>query len=206
MSHQLRPFGHRSVALEGSPTTPSFTLMPATPSDIPTLANVTAKASAPDLLVRLLWPNLAAGVEMIEFFLHKFWRDPELENHVTKAVSPEGEIMGYLWLIVTPKSWKGFEMDQKGIRSSFPGVWPMAFQAGLLEGEKREFPVKDGFMERFNEVQSEIVKNWFLNKRTVLINAVYTLPKFQRRGVGTALMKSAIEFVSFRTHLYHGIG
>jgi hypothetical protein len=76
----------------------SFTLLPAAPSDIPTLAKITAKACQPDLLVRVIDPNLDHYQAKVEKFLEECWRGTELELHSRKAVSPDGQIMGYLTL------------------------------------------------------------------------------------------------------------
>jgi GNAT superfamily N-acetyltransferase len=66
----------------------------------------------------------------------------------------------------------------------------------MEEKKDREFPVKAGLPEYFSEGRQRVLRSWFLNKRFIDVTSVYTLPKFQRRGVGTALMKWANDFAS----------
>jgi GNAT superfamily N-acetyltransferase len=127
---------------------------------------------------------------METLFLEK-WRDPSVENHVIKAVSPDGEIMGYINVDVLPK-------DFYFGNSSLTLFSMLKEEAGQCGGDDddRGFPAKDGLVDAIVRKEHEMFGSWLKGKKACVVNGLMTLPKFQRRGVGTALLKWASDFVS----------
>lgn len=56
-------------------------------------------------------------------------------------------------------------------------------------------------MDKFKREQQEIYREWFQGRKVMAIQAVFVLPAFQRRGVGSALVRWACDLVSSFTFL-----
>jgi GNAT superfamily N-acetyltransferase len=164
-------------------------ILPASPSDIPTLARINVEASSMDLLFRLLYPDPAAFKKDVQENILWQLRNPNFESHFIKAISETGEIMGWAGFLVFPKNYKYKSSDRTSL-------WCIRHS-----GEKREeedhaiFPTKPGLGEYLQGEISKWQKEWMEGRRHVQIDGLFTLPKFQRRGVGTALMKWVLDWV-----------
>jgi GNAT superfamily N-acetyltransferase len=145
--------------------------------------------------VRLLIYSLKEFVVDVENDLRSGFNSPEFKSHklhITKAVSPDGEIMGYIGLNIIPKD-DGTRI--RNVEVGWPGI-SLITQEGENESGHEDFPSRKGpIREAFLERQRVLAKAWFRGRTVCTVNAVYTLPEFQRRGVGTALMKWANDLV-----------
>lgn len=101
--------------------------------------------------------------------------------------------MGYLGLVIIPKTF-----EAKGAGDETTG-WP-SLRTRSVVSEEAEFPAKKGLLDHLDQWQRRVMGDWCARKRLVFVDAVYTLPKFQRRGVATALMKWANELVCVVSH------
>lgn len=108
-------------------------VLPATLSDIPTLANIFVHASQMDLWARLTYPNPAAQELRLTRGLTKQYSNPAYSSHIIKAVTSTGEIMGWASFLIIPADYEPSAM------------WnPIK----LTEEENGEtvFPVKEGLI------------------------------------------------------------
>ncbi|KAH8598234.1 hypothetical protein B0O99DRAFT_670082 [Bisporella sp. PMI_857] len=164
-----------------SNTYPAPRLLPILPSDIPTMARIHVEACSPDLFFRLLYPNPTAFQKAVEDILRSQMRSPKIKFIGRKAVNDQGEVMGWVSWLVAPRE---FKYDSEESLSLY--ATPSSF---TKNDEGQNFPVRDGLASSFYGKQWKVWREWAEGKCHILVNGLFTLPKFQRRGVATALMK-----------------
>jgi len=151
-----------------------------------------------NLLNRLLGGSFEAHRKAVENNLRNNWRTSKLDSYHAKAVSPEGEIMGYIEVVIIPNDYE--DTEESGVPSCPSSMAEMFLAYSTKERDESgdddiEFPVRDGLQEMLLEHKKAAMETWVKGRRLCIINGLFTLPKFQRRGVGTGLMNWASDLV-----------
>ena len=160
-------------------------LLPAEPADISALASLQRAACRLDLDTRLIVPSDDAFQEVAVSMLQDQIASPEYL--ITKAVNPEtGEIMGW-------GSWKFVhypEIDAK-VRQQAEAASTTNDPTGsesMLDQGKSEEPALS--LASYNEKHlREVMDSWMGERRFLLLHMLVTEPRYQRRGVGSALVR-----------------
>ncbi|KUJ14463.1 uncharacterized protein LY89DRAFT_140398 [Mollisia scopiformis] len=173
-------------------TFPPPTILPATEQDIPALARIHVTALSPNLLFRLCWPNQTRQYEAVCAGLESVFKTPEFEWWFVKAVNEEGTIMGWGAWTVRPADLGS--RDSSGTLSFlFPGLMDGVNGSSDEEEGKiddvEDFPSIPGLPDYMHSHTQVILDDWLLGKKHVLLNSLFVAPTFQRRGVGTAILR-----------------
>ena len=159
-------------------------LLPAELSDIPALARLYVAAFRFDLDTRLIIPSDTAFEEFVVHMLQDQMASSEWI--IMKAVHPEnGDIMGWGgWQLVHYP-----EIDAK-VRQQAEAASTTNDVSGVenVTSQAESHPPSD-LMSSNAEHTRKVMRSWMGNRQFLLLNTLATDPRYQRRGVGTALVK-----------------
>jgi GNAT superfamily N-acetyltransferase len=179
-------------------TYPPPILLPIEKHDIPTLAQIHVSASSHDLLFRLYFSTPAYEYHNICAALEQQLTSTKFKWWFVKAVDRDDPsiIMGWGAWCVRPAN-----LGEREKRASCFGF----FGGGLVQGEGLDgevgaeggegdvkdggFPIIQGLPQYVHDHTQPILDDWLLGKPHLLLSALFTSPKYQRRGVGTSILK-----------------
>ena len=165
---------------------PPARLSPAIPADIPSLAHIHVIACATDLAVRLKFPH-----------------ERDFEAYITQMLSVQ--VGKPEWLIIKAEdidsgniiAWGSWELRNYGIRETDnedDGVMQKKVEEGSakdnnMTSQNEAFPIPSGLRTHVREHSRLVLADWMGTRKHMLLNGLFTSPTFQRRGVGTALIR-----------------
>jgi ribosomal protein S18 acetylase RimI-like enzyme len=146
------------------------------------MARVYADAERPNLLTRVLWPPEKLAKNLIKEL------DENFDNHgllITKALDAKTkELTAFgIWQLTGYDS-KELSVDQSTLKLSRPSN----FRAGLLLSTNPDEPLSP-IGEYINSAFEDFLNTWFKGTKFINLLLLMTDPKFQRRGIGSALLK-----------------
>ena len=155
-------------------------LLPAEPADIPALARLHVAAGEVDVATRIIFPANAVFEEAIVTLLEG--QIPRSEWIIMKAVHPQnGNLMGWAaWKLVNYS-----EIDEKVKQPTEAD----SKSSEAKDAEKAEFHPPPGLGVHLRTHSREVLSSWMGERRFMLLNTLMTEPRYQGRGVGTALVR-----------------
>jgi GNAT superfamily N-acetyltransferase len=177
----LNPLSFIMRSLSG-PRYPPPILVPAVRADIPDMARVYADAERPNLLTRVLWSPEKLAKTLIKELDANF-DNPRLL--ITKALDADTkELTAFgIWQLTGYDS-KELSVDQSTLKSPRPSN----FKAGLLLSIDQDEPLSP-IGQYINSAFEDFLNGWFKGTKFIYLALLMTDPKFQRRGIGSALLK-----------------
>ncbi|KAG4424776.1 hypothetical protein IFR04_002124 [Cadophora malorum] len=183
-------------------TYPAPLILPAEKKDIPRLVDIYVLAEAHDLILMADHISLSLVKEWLIDVLQEQFDAPELR--LMKAVDREsGEIaaLGFWWL----RGWGLEEKSRYGMDTGFENrfrdgldhekerVHPFLFPP-LLESSISQVSASNGgpgtpLQRHLSKSFRTFEKSWITKTRCLNLSLLMTDPKFQRRGMGTALLE-----------------
>ena len=162
-------------------------LLTAKPSDIPTLALLHAAAGEVDVATRLIFPNHHLFVETIATMLQGQINSPEWL--VMKAIDGESnEIMGFgAWKLCHYKDIE--EKSEQHVEELCRAKSGAASDGAEDVQNKAEFNPPPGLGVYLQTHSRKVVRTSMGDTRYMLLNTLMTEPRYQGRGVGTALVR-----------------
>lgn len=186
---------------EGPPALEDFTLSPASREDASTLARIHAHAEAcyPDLLLRLQYPNMDTFRRYVEHSIRDLFSKG---NGVwMKACNEEGEIMGWAnWLLPRDAPESVSSMTEAEPKRGDGSSEHMALDI------RRDFPTRPGLDEFLAKYSHNVRKEFLKDRKCLYFMGPFTLPQYQRHGIGTALVRWGHDFADTRGLLTHLAG
>ena len=174
---------------EVPPAVEEFTLSPASRGDASTLARIYTEACYPDLLLRLQYPNMDTVRRFVErTIIDSFSKG----TGVSMKACNEGETMGWAhWVL---------PLDAAQPVSSMNEVEPKGNGAGehVAPDIGREFPIRPGLDEYLAKYSQNVRKDFLKDRKCLYLMGLFTLPQYQRRGIGTALMRWGHDYADRR--------
>lgn len=166
-----------------------LSIAPATKQDIPALARIHVSSLSANLLFRLCWPNQTSHYKSVVAGLEKQFNNPEFEWWLVKAINEEVTIMGWAAWTLRPAD-LGPQNSSASSWFLFPG---RKVDDGSNIGDSggfdtEDFPIVPGLPNYLHSHTQVIVDDWLLGKKHLLLNALFVAPRFQHRGIGTALL------------------
>jgi hypothetical protein len=188
---KVLPSSHLSAELEPNKPYPPPTLLPALKSDIHELARIEVEALSSNLLFRLYFSDPTKFYRSLVASLEQLLEEAECQCWIVKAVTDEGELMGWGAWCLRPADLRSKECDPKPFQS-----WMMvkpeeekSVGGGDGKGGLAIFPSVAGLPQYVHDCTRTVLDDWMLGRRHLLLNALFTKPEYRRRGVGTAILK-----------------
>jgi len=164
------------------PCYPPPILVPAVRADIPDMARVYADAERPNLLTRVLWSPEKLAKNLIKELDENF-DNPRLL--ITKALDADTkELTAFgIWQLA------GYDPKELGVdQSTLQLSRPSNFKAGLLLSTDLDEPLSP-IGQYINSAVKDFLDTWLKGTKFIYLALLMTDPKFQQRGIGSALLK-----------------
>lgn len=171
------------MRLASGPRYPPPIIVPAVRADVPELVRIMFDAKAPDLLSFFFLSNggdLEDQIKKTTSMFNKSLDDPQ--QMVMKALDADTQEITAcsVW------NFKNFEAEryaesERRSAAQFMAGHPLPIS---LEGKSAPHPLEKYLLEKFNAFQDA----WMKETKNFYLGLLMTDPKFQRRGIGTALL------------------
>jgi GNAT superfamily N-acetyltransferase len=161
-------------------TSPTFDILLAERADIPRLAYIHVVSCITDNAFKLYFDSNEEFTKPVAEMLEGQIGDPTW--HHVKAVDRESGTLAAWASWQMPSDQQVRERDAKlknGVQSAIPSQ-------GTAKGE---FDFPPGLAVHVKTDVDRFVNSWTWNRRHVLLKALFTDPPFQRRGMGTAMVR-----------------
>lgn len=177
----------RIVKSAAGPRYPPPVILPAAREDIPKLARIQASAVLPDLMTIARRTTREELESRMISALSSNFDDPHVS--MMKAVDADtGEITAMaVW------STRGYVLTEKGGDGSVRQgnarsfLFPKSLPATAAVGESSQDDL-DAIGKYIQEKFNEFVDSWIMPTKCFVLELLMTDPRFQRRGIGTALL------------------
>ena len=166
---------------------PTFSLVPAEPTDIPRLAHIHVVACLPDNAFKLYFPTPQEFEARVTEMLHGQIGEPGW-SHI-KAVDEETGVLAGWASWHTPSDSQIRERDEKAAK---PTAKIDIAGSGSKENKgpgKGEFDFPAGLATHVHEDSDKWLQRVTRGRRHMLCMAMFTEPFYQRCGIGTAMVQ-----------------
>jgi GNAT superfamily N-acetyltransferase len=167
------------------PRYPPPIILPSERHDIPELVRIYLDAESSNLLHNLVLPSRKKAARELIKVLDDNFDNPQLR--LMKAVDPEsGDITAMAaWQLkgYAPEELEGLRPD--AVSKVFP---PLQLNGGIFHGKVEGKP-PPGLGQYVNDQMTSFLDDWTRDLKHLYLALLMTDPRYQRRGIGTAMLK-----------------
>ena len=161
-------------------------LLPATRSDIHELARIEVDALSSNLLLRLCFSDLTQLYRSLISSLEQLFESDQTRYWLVKAISEDGELMGWgAWSVRAAES----DLRERDMNPYESWMLVTSGAENLHVNTNDMFPAMPGLRSFIHEKTCNVVDDWLAGRRHLVLHGLFVAPKYQRQGVGGAIIQ-----------------
>lgn len=167
---------------KSGPRYPAPIIVPAVRTDIPTLIDIFIDANSPNLMAFVSWPSREELIKRITKEFEDVFDSPEY--WIMKALDANTKE------ITAMAAWQpiGYKEEREfGAEYQLGKVNSMSLSAGIILAPTQELP-RSPLQKYLLDAMNAFHDEWIQGTKCIYLNLLMTDPRFQRRGIGTAML------------------